>query len=130
MQHDVTHELKEIARIKGKTLEEILQVYDKTHPDMIDHMTDEDGKDIYFVRNRRSERVILDRYNRLALNEERFKGYRWKSLSDGWYVAGDFTDLKEGDSIIVIKASGQKQEKEIVSFITVDGEKYARVRNA
>ena len=59
------------------------------------------------------------------LRAERLATFHWIKEAGEWVVAGDFEGKSEGDDIIVMKASGEKQEKRIVGF-TCSGNAYVK----
>ena len=116
-QYDITKEIKEIATLKNITPEEAAVEIGFYNCET----------DWTTVWNRADQskisRVLADLKESIkkeSVKEERASGYRWINHPTGWAVDGDFTDKKIGDVITVTKASGERQEKQIVRF-TGDG---------
>ena len=106
MIYDVSKEVKEIAEIKGITFEEAFEnlgIY-AIH-----------GKEA--LAGNRSEQNKVFQALEEAKNEEakkaRLSTFHWVKEDDEWVVAGDFSEKTVGSSITVVKANGEKQEKQI-----------------
>ena len=109
MIYDVSKEVKEIAEIKGITFEEAFEnlgIY-AIH-----------GKEA--LAGNRSEQNKVFQALEEAKNEEakkaRLSTFHWVKEDDEWVVAGDFSEKTVGSSITVVKANGEKQEKQITLF--------------
>ena len=109
MIYDVSKEVKEIAEIKGITFEEAFEnlgIY-AIH-----------GKEA--LAGNRSEQNKVFQALEEAKNEEakkaRLSTFHWVKEDDEWVVAGDFSGKTVGSSITVVKANGEKQEKQITLF--------------
>ena len=109
MIYDVSKEVKEIAEIKGITFEEAFEnlgIY-AIH-----------GKEA--LAGNRSEQNKVFQELEEAKNEEakkaRLSTFHWVKEDDEWVVAGDFSGKTVGSSITVVKANGEKQEKQITLF--------------
>ncbi len=114
MMYEVTKEIKEIAKIKNITVEEVLEIT-KAEVTII--------CEEYTVFNRSNQNTILEELAKAkataraeAIQKERFSTYRWIKDDGEWLVAGDFTDKHVGDFVTVVKASGEKQTKMITGF--------------
>lgn len=122
MQHNVKTEIEEIAVLTGKTVREVAEeLQAQIH-----------GEEI-IVWNRSSEAKVsrtlteLKEEKRAAeIRKERLASFHWVRINGEWRVAGDFSQIEEGDTITVIKASGQKQEKVVVAIS--DDRKTAQVK--
>ena len=119
MRHDVTKEIKELANLTGKTIEQLVKKYELYV-----------GESTYEVWNRRDESSVKVALNRAKeeiekekIAKERMSGYRWVKEISGWAVAGDFTSLEVGDEIVVTKASGDRQTKKIAGFTSLGNAK-------
>ncbi len=114
MTHSVKSQIEEMAKLSSKSIDDIIADSKAEIKDL--------GDDI-IVWNRRDENTVnyelkqlKEKIKKEKIEKERFAGYRWVKDGGNWAVAGNFEDKKIGDTITVIKASGQKQEKEITSF--------------
>ena len=109
MIYDVSKEVKEIAEIKGITFEE---AFEKLGIYAIH------GKEA--LAGNRSEQNKVFQALEEAKNEEakkaRLSTFHWVKEDDEWVVAGDFSGKTVGSSITVVKANGEKQEKQITLF--------------
>ena len=109
MIYDVSKEVEEIAEIKGVTFEE---AFEKLGIYAIH------GKEA--LAGNRSEQNKVFQALEEAKNEEakkaRLSTFHWVKEDDEWVVAGDFSGKTVGSSITVVKANGEKQEKQITLF--------------
>ena len=109
MIYDVTKEVEEIAEIKGITFEE---AFEKLGIYAIH------GKEA--LAGNRSEQNKVFQALEEAKNEEakkaRLSTFHWVKEDDEWVVAGDFSGKTVGSSVTVVKANGEKQEKQITLF--------------
>ena len=109
MIYDVSKEVEEIAEIKGITFEE---AFEKLGIYAIH------GKEA--LAGNRSEQNKVFQALEEAKNEEakkaRLSTFHWVKEDDEWVVAGDFSGKTVGSSITVVKANGEKQEKQITLF--------------
>ena len=109
MIYDVTKEVKEISELKGITLEdafESLNIYKII-----------DGE--VFAGNRSEQNKVLEvleQAKAMKTKKERLSTFHWVKEDDEWVVAGDFSGKTVGSSITVVKANGEKQEKQITLF--------------
>ena len=109
MIYDVTKEVKEISELKGITLEdafESLNIYRII-----------DGE--VFAGNRSEQNKVLkvlEQAKAMKTKKERLSTFHWVKEDDEWVVAGDFSGKTVGSSITVVKANGEKQEKQITLF--------------
>ena len=109
MIYDVTKEVKEISELKGITLDdafESLNIYKII-----------DGE--VFAGNRSEQNKVLEvleQAKAMKTKKERLSTFHWVKEDDEWVVAGDFSGKTVGSSITVVKANGEKQEKQITLF--------------
>ena len=117
MEHDITRQIEEIARLKRITPEEAFAEFNFTG--CYRHW----GRAYNRREENRVDRALADltyEIREKEIRNERLTGYRWIKHPTGWVVAGDFAGKAIGDMIAVTKANGDRQEKKIVRF-TNDG---------
>jgi hypothetical protein len=110
--YSVGDKVKRIATLEGESIESIIIDMDLTVT-----------REGIWATNRSGEAGVSSRLSRLEADRaraERVKavrsGFHWVKDEEGWAVAGDFTDKKEGDDIVVLKMDGTKQLKTIERF--------------
>ena len=108
----VGDKVKRSATLEGESIESIISDMDLTVT-----------REGIWATNRSGEAGVSSRLSRLEADRaraERVKavrsGFHWVKDEEGWAVAGDFTDKKEGDDIVVLKMDGTKQLKTIERF--------------
>ena len=109
MIYDVSKEVKEIAEIKGITFEEAFEnlgIY-AIH-----------GKEALAGNRSEQNKVFqaLEEAKKEEAKKARLSTFHWVKEDDEWVVAGDFSGKTVGSSITVVKANGEKQEKQITLF--------------
>ena len=109
MIYDVSKEVKEIAEIKGITFEEVFEnlgIY-AIH-----------GKEALAGNRSEQNKVFqaLEEAKKEEAKKARLSTFHWVKEDDEWVVAGDFSGKTVGSSITVVKANGEKQEKQITLF--------------
>lgn len=114
-------EVQEIAEITGKTVEELA----------VELSLNDHGRRGCEAWNRSEQNRVLrmlgevkDAKKAKELREERLSTYHWVKVEGEWLVSGNFTGKTEGQTITIMKASGEKQERQIVS---IEGQ-YATVK--
>lgn len=119
--YNVEDKVKKIAEMMGVTPVEAME---RMH--VYDHFNDGTT-----VANRGDQAVVNrtlaeleEKAAKAQIREERLAGYRWLKYEGEWVVAGDFGSKDHGDTIIVTKANGERQERRI-DYITQEG--YAKV---
>ena len=113
MMYNMTEEAKTIATIKGITLKEVAKLADVYFADY-----KEDNDDL-IANNRFEQNCVLDLLSKVKEEEakkERLSGFHWVKEDGEWVVAGDFSGKEVGSAITVVKANGEKQEKQITLF--------------
>lgn len=121
-QYDMTQQINKIAEIENKEVEQVAKEL------RIDTFLNEK----WIAWNRREEGRVLDALRQAEeakrakeLRTERLATFHWIKEAGEWVVAGNFEGKSAGDDIIVMKASGEKQEKRIVGF-TGSGNAYVK----
>ena len=109
MIYDVSKEDKEITEIKGITFEEAFEnlgIY-AIH-----------GKEALAGNRSEQNKVFqaLEEAKKEEAKKARLSTFHWVKEDDEWVVAGDFSGKTVGSSITVVKANGEKQEKQITLF--------------
>lgn len=109
----VTNQIKEIATLKGITPEEAAKAVGYAWQAGEEYKVDNTRHENYVNAALREakEKVASE-----ALRAERLSTYHWVKEDGEWVVAGNFSENQSGDSIVVMKASGEKQEKVIERF--------------
>ena len=113
MMYNMTEEAKTIATIKGITLREVAKLAGVYFADY-----KEDNDDLV-ANNRFEQNCVLDLLSKVKEEEakkERLSGFHWVKEDGEWVVAGDFSGKEVGSAITVVKANGEKQEKQITLF--------------
>ena len=113
MMYNMTEEAKTIATIKGITLREVAKLAGVYFADY-----KEDNDDL-IANNRFEQNCVLDLLSKVKEEEakkERLSGFHWVKEDGEWVVAGDFSGKEVGSAITVVKANGEKQEKQITLF--------------
>lgn len=113
MMYNMTEEAKTIATIKGITLKEVAKLAGVYFADY-----KEDNDDL-IANNRFEQNCVLDLLSKVKEEEakkERLSGFHWVKEDGEWVVAGDFSGKEVGSAITVVKANGEKQEKQITLF--------------
>lgn len=111
--YNMTEEAKTIATIKGITLKEVAKLAGVYFADY-----KEDNDDL-IANNRFEQNCVLDLLSKVKEEEakkERLSGFHWVKEDGEWVVAGDFSGKEVGSAITVVKANGEKQEKQITLF--------------
>ena len=109
MLYNMTKEVKEISELKGITLEdafESLNIYKII-----------DGE--VFAGNRSEQNKVfqaLEEAKKEEAKKARLSTFHWVKEDEEWVVAGDFSGKEVGSAITVVKANGEKQEKQITLF--------------
>ena len=109
MIYDVSKEVKEIAEIKGITFEEAFEnlgIY-AIH-----------GKEALAGNRSEQNKVFqaLEEAKKEEAKKARLSTFHWVKEDEEWVVAGDFSGKEVGSAITVVKANGEKQEKQITLF--------------
>ena len=113
MMYNMTEEAKTIATIKGITLREVAKLAGVYFADY-----KEDNDDLV-ANNRFEQNCVLDLLSKVKEEEAkkvRLSGFYWVKEDGEWVVAGDFSGKEVGSAITVVKANGEKQEKQITLF--------------
>ncbi|MCW6682088.1 hypothetical protein NHG29_04280 [Aerococcaceae bacterium NML160702] len=134
--YNMTKEVEGILEMSGEKLEDLRDRYDLR---IFGEGEVKDFEAGIYVCHRNKYRSVLARYEELKEAErakaerelrekhrqERLAGFHWVKDNYEWVVSGDFTGVKEGDEITIIKANGDRQQRVVVSF-TSKG--YAKVK--
>ncbi|NLL66069.1 MAG: hypothetical protein GX236_00015 [Clostridiaceae bacterium] len=123
--YNMNQEVKRIAELQNRTEEAVAEELG------LKKVSYSDG--CYWIAwNRREERAVIaaleeaeDAKIRAEIRAERLATFHWIKEKGDWVVAGDFEGKIVGDTIVVMKANGSKQEKRISAF-TESGNAYVK----